>query len=241
MKIWITTNAGRQQFPVQKNELVVGSDPKADIQLSQTTYHWLVQLRVKEGRLFFVQGSIHYPRSRSDILLNGKSARSGEEITSQDFIQIGDELLLQAGEQEPTALSKLASDSNIPLYLLRTAACLAPKEFLQNPLVPLLLLEDPGYFQKLPLQALRALLTLPEAPAALVTTGALHESANIRALAGVHPNASEDILARLAIDPDEKVREATARNPKTPPELRKAALLRMVFGVARSFRFLGIN
>lgn len=80
----------------------------------------------------------------------------------------------------------LAANPNVPTETLLWLAAEQWEAFLQNPVFPLLLLEDPGLALRLPENALRAILREQEPPPEFLRALLRHPDAEIRASARLH-------------------------------------------------------
>ena len=115
-------------------------------------------------------------------------------------------------------LTLLIKNPNAPSSVLSRWAEGAPIVFLQNPAVPLLLLEHPDLFYKLSVGALRTMFLAHPDPPTLVFEAAI-ERPELHWDLSTHPKLSQALLARLSESSDEKVRLRVARHPKTSAAL----------------------
>src|SRR5689334_17916446 len=92
------------------------------------------------------------------------------------------ELLVHLAEhhRDQEMLESLSRNPNIPPKTLLLLAEKAPKGFLENPALPLILMEHPSFYRDLPREGLSALLALPEVPLMLWELAASHESLPLR-------------------------------------------------------------
>jgi uncharacterized membrane-anchored protein YhcB (DUF1043 family) len=150
------------------------------------------------------------------------------------------ELKQLAGETKAIRRA-VVQNPNTPLDVLYQLAEEFPREFLENPGLPLLLLENPRLFEQIPTRALAKLLQLDDLPTFFlekatyavkiavlrfkkVPLHVLQEFAkdkysDVRAKVAKHPNASPELLAELAHDTNAHTRQAVAENEKTPKEV----------------------
>ncbi len=111
-----------------------------------------------------------------------------------------------------------ARDPNTPPNELFHLASVVPEAVLENPVLPLLTLEDPGVLSRASTHALGRLLALPGVPEEWLEILLVHPRWERRRLVMSSPAATPEQLGRLAQDP--KMRRwdevALARNPRTP-------------------------
>ena len=90
-------------------------------------------------------------------------------------------LLVALGERgEPDVLEALAENPNTPQEVLSSLAVDYPAEFLRNPAMLLLLLEEPAFFWRLSGEAVVALLTEPGLPEAVRAVLLSHPDTGVR-------------------------------------------------------------
>lgn len=76
------------------------------------------------------------------------------------------ENLAQSGSR--AILQNVALNPACPKQLLLQLASKFPNEFLRNPVFPLLLLEEPDLFSRLPITVVKAILKAPDCPASIM-------------------------------------------------------------------------
>ena len=112
-----------------------------------------------------------------------------------------------------------ANPATEPAKLVKLAASY-PAEVLRNPVLPLLLLEQPDWFAQLPAPALLALLRVPAAPAAvlqgLLAAAQAHPEPVVRAVLASHPQLPPAWLPALRTDTDSLVRNAARYRADAP-------------------------
>ena len=110
--------------------------------------------------------------------------------------------LTELARESVTLRRAVAGNPNTPTPWLLWLAKSYWRELLDNPVLPLLLLEDPGFPAKLPTPALRAMLRRPDPPPEFLTLLARHPDAEIRESARLHRahpnNAGHDEQTDLA-------------------------------------------
>jgi hypothetical protein len=130
--------------------------------------------------------------------------------------------------KEPSLLSALAENPNTPIDLLLELIATHTESFFRNPVLSVLLLENPNLFLELPSQTLSALLSLSEPhPWLLSVLESPHEFTErhgvhiVRTLA--EKARSKQVLARLTTF--SSGRSSVASNLNAPSELLEALLL----------------
>ena len=110
-------------------------------------------------------------------------------------------LLSQMGEADVCAA--VAANPNTPIDRLLTLAESYPRQFLDNPALPLLLVEDPNLPGRLSYQAVASLMRYEDAPTGLMLQLAASSHPQIRELAGHHvqiagePATTAETLKRM--------------------------------------------
>ncbi len=95
----------------------------------------------------------------------------------------------------------VAANPNTPPGVLLHLASRYWAAFLENPVLPLLLLEDPGLPLRLPLTMLRALVRRPKVPALLLQTLARHADREVREGAKYHVSFPAELAATAPDSP----------------------------------------
>ena len=98
---------------------------------------------------------------------------------------------LGAGANSRAIKEAVARNPNSPPALLLALAGRYWQPFLENPVLPLLLLEDPGLPHRLPLRVLRALVRREGVPPLILQTLARHADREVREGAKFHVNFPE--------------------------------------------------
>lgn len=117
---------------------------------------------------------------------------------------------------EKALVEEIARDPETPLDFLIRLGALAPGAFLQNPVLPLLLLEDPAYARKFPPKTLLALLGERSVPLPILISAARSTRWWIREVAAGHPGMPQEILEELLSDQVPEVRKRVMENPNRP-------------------------
>jgi hypothetical protein len=125
-------------------------------------------------------------------------------------------LLIKTLEKDPQDYDIAASigeNPSAPLELLYKVWVKAPDSFLSNPIVQLLQLESPDFWQKIPAETMKALLGLPGIGATIFEFAIKRHEPEIRRLVAQHIMAPPNILEELARSNDDTLLEKLARNP----------------------------
>jgi hypothetical protein len=108
----------------------------------------------------------------------------------------------------PKTREALLKNPNLSAKALLFLCPHSPREVLQNPAWPLLLLEDPNIFEKMNPWALCSLLQDQAFPASLLPALSNHKDQYVRQTVASNPRASEELLRHLAHDRNAEVRRA---------------------------------
>ena len=119
---------------------------------------------------------------------------------------------------EPSFFFHLGKNPGAPLELLYQAWARAPESFLQNPLVPLLLLERPDFWQKLPDDTLASLLTLPSLSVEILAIASERRQRGVLAKLAHHPKLTPTILETLVMNSDEEIFAPALQHPSLPQD-----------------------
>lgn len=127
--------------------------------------------------------------------------------------------------------AKAAADPATDPARLAKLAAKYPAQVLHNPVLPLLLLEQPAWLEQLPAESLAALLRQPAAPAtvapALLTAALATQSVlAVRLALANSPATPPAVLAQLAHDAEPAVRHAVRYRADAPPPADPAPALR---------------
>lgn len=112
----------------------------------------------------------------------------------------------------------LVQNPSTPPSVLYSLAERHPEDFLQNPLFPLLLLEDPS-LESLPEGTLAALCRLPSIPVSLLAKHAFHSSNDVQDGIAQNPSTPPELLTRL-LEEGGLLGERAVQNPSTPQEVK---------------------
>ena len=119
-------------------------------------------------------------------------------------------------EQDQKILVALAQNPSTPLDTLLVLAQRYPADFLANPVLPVLLLENPNVLHGCSYEAAKALVELPESPSWVLHSLALHPEQDLRQHVASNKTTSIAILEALSRDADGGVRRSVATNGNTP-------------------------
>jgi hypothetical protein len=115
-------------------------------------------------------------------------------------------------------VAALTQNPSMPLERLLALAEKYPTEFLQNPLIPLLLLEEPTFLHQTSAAVCRSLLQHNPQPSWLLPVLLTHPDDDFRAWMAME-STSEAVLAQLSRDSSPEVRSCVAENPMTAGSL----------------------
>ena len=138
-------------------------------------------------------------------------------------------LLEQLSRKSQKLARLIAKNPNITTETLFRLGAQFPKEFLQNPMLSMLSLEDPQFWGTLTPGLMLALLRIPTAPiekvsaALLSRKDALYLSTKLELYLASHPKTDVDLLIALAGSFNSEVRQKAARHPRLPSALAKIA------------------
>ena len=128
-----------------------------------------------------------------------------------------------ADAPDPAVRRAVASNPNTPLPVLYALAVEFAAEVLANPVLPLLMLEDPNLLVRAPAATVLALLRSDSITAPMLAQAAVHPDHDVQRAVASHPMTPGAILERLA-----RIQfryEEVAANPAAP-----AALLEYLAG-----------
>jgi hypothetical protein len=130
---------------------------------------------------------------------------------------------------DPEVKGLVAENPNTSLPTLFHLGVSYPSRVVRNPLLPLILLENPGIFSGIPQESLRFMLTKKDIPEAFLEWAYQNiKHLRIREAVARNPKTPASLLEELLFDASETVREGAAKNPSTPQEtlqlLRRAGM-----------------
>src|SRR5687767_13931950 len=102
--------------------------------------------------------------------------------------------------KDPEVLASLAKNPNTPRDTLLALAEKFPVEFLENPALPILLLETPNLLSMASLDTWAALLSLPTAPDWVAQSMLSHPQDYVRQSIAQRKEIPPELLAMLALD-----------------------------------------
>jgi hypothetical protein len=117
---------------------------------------------------------------------------------------------------EASIVNAVAKNPSTPIETLLLLAERCPSIFLENPVLPLLLLEDPTFLHAAAPEAAQALLRVPSVPTWVSDSLTSNPNTSIRATVAGNANTPIPILELLATDQNEEVRSGVAANANTP-------------------------
>jgi hypothetical protein len=114
-------------------------------------------------------------------------------------------------------LVAVTKNPNTPLPILLTLAQKYPAQFLQNPILPMLLLEHPQLLGAVDEITAIALLVIPALPDWVLGSLASHTKSIVRQAVAKHSKTPPSALGVLALDKDWDICRLIAKHPNTPP------------------------
>jgi hypothetical protein len=150
-------------------------------------------------------------------------------------------LRVEGDVPDRAALEGMARDPGTPRERLALLGMDFPGAFLQNPVFPLLLLEEPGFLARQRSELLRALLGVERPPAPVLEAAAGFWDVKVRVQLARRADLPRELLWRLAADPKPDVQEAVVHHPHATkrilarlaaegaPSIREAAAKRMAY------------
>ncbi|HEY9809630.1 MAG TPA: hypothetical protein V6D13_09825 [Halomicronema sp.] len=128
------------------------------------------------------------------------------------------ELLAKLADSEDAKIRQLvAGNPNTPMEVLFKLGVEFPEEFLNNPILGLLLLEDPNLAVKIPLPTLRSIiLKCDNVPVSFMEWGAGHFDEGIKVALAQNCKTPASVLEKLADHQNYEVRWYVAQHPNTP-------------------------
>ena len=108
-----------------------------------------------------------------------------------------------------------------------------PSEFLGNPQLDWMLLEDPGSFRKLDDSVLMGMFKRQDCPEAFLRWAADHESDEVRLSLISNKRAPRDVLERLALSDEPRVSEAARAHEKLAEEISESELDKIFYDAVR--------
>jgi hypothetical protein len=111
---------------------------------------------------------------------------------------------------------EVAHNPNAPIEVLFDLGKEFPSRVLLNPIIPLLLLEDPNFFMTAPQQTLLAFLGAHEVTQDVIDAVVNHTNKQTRVFFARHQKTPEHILLRLAKDAEPEVREGVLSGERAP-------------------------
>jgi hypothetical protein len=126
------------------------------------------------------------------------------------------ELLRLAGSSSTTIRAAVAGNPNTPPATLLLLAGGFPEAFLGNPALPLLLLENPALFDRIPPRTASALCGAATVTGAVLRVLAQSPSVVVRATVAASPHASVELLCELFAEGNLQIARALLGNARTP-------------------------
>lgn len=115
------------------------------------------------------------------------------------------ELLRELAASSKAVCERVAANPNTPIDVLLKLGAKFPKQLLSNPILPLLLLENPNLVEEIPLNTLISLLKEEQVPDYILNAASKHNSEEILVLVASHINTSTTVLEHLAQSRYDKV------------------------------------
>lgn len=143
-------------------------------------------------------------------------------VTASDPGTPPEELTKLAAHPSISVRRAVTQNPNTSKESLYTLIADFPEAFLENPALPLLLLESPGFFSQMPWQTIKHLLARANLPAQIVEAFLSYDHPSIREMTAAHPQIPVERLRLLSRSRDQSLRAGAARNRNTPPEILEA-------------------
>lgn len=121
--------------------------------------------------------------------------------------------------RDPLTRRLVAKNPNTPPEILLELAHYYAESLLENPALPLLLLEHPGFLLNMRRDIIQLIAMSPCSPEFPIHLFTQHPDKVIRAAAALNPSLSEAELTSLAADSAFSVRASVAQNPSLPSHL----------------------
>ncbi|BAZ18710.1 hypothetical protein NIES4071_105950 (plasmid) [Calothrix sp. NIES-4071] len=108
---------------------------------------------------------------------------------------------LSGYEHDPEIQRNVTANPNTPVEVLITLGADFPSELINNPVFPLLLLENPRLFQELPFEVIESILLLDDVPLYYLVMAASRDNSKILNIIANHPLAPFHALSQIASNP----------------------------------------
>lgn len=123
-----------------------------------------------------------------------------------------------ANSEDKTIRRTIAVNPNTPVTILKELFKDFPLEIFENPVLSLLLLENPDFFYEL-YQAHSNIFLEQGLPEFFIAWGVKHSNKEVRIAVARSPQTPQEFLEKLAFDSNYNVRCRVAENVKTPIDL----------------------
>lgn len=108
------------------------------------------------------------------------------------------ELLRELAVESKAVCERVAQNPNTPTDVLLKLGAKFAKQFINNPILPLLLLENPNLVENIPLNTLISLLKQEQVPDYILNAASQHQNENVLILVASHINTSKAALEHLS-------------------------------------------
>ncbi len=147
------------------------------------------------------------------------------------------EQLRQLAAQDIAIAQRVARNPSADLDLLLELGAKFPAELLDNPIFPLLMLENPALLSQMPIVTLRAILRLDAVPARFLNWAAAHPDPTIQRIVVQHRSTSKAAVEVLAQSSDLWVKETVAYHRLYAEELPQREWKRNALSALSALKF----
>lgn len=163
-------------------------------------------------------------QSKTSILLQQKQQAASQDTSPEQLRELAHtsktlmlrvaennaappELLRELAVSSKAVCERVAANPNTPTDVLLKLGAKFPKQLLSNPILPLLLLENPNLVENIPLNTLISLLKQEQVPDYILNAASKHHNEDILILVASHINTSKTALEHLSQSHYAKVQE----------------------------------
>jgi hypothetical protein len=147
------------------------------------------------------------------------------------------EQLRRLAAQDTAIAQKVAQNPSTDLELLLELGAQFPTELLNNPIFPLLMLENPALLTQMPITTLRSILRLEEVPVRFLNWAAAHPDPTIQRIVVQHRSTPKAAIEVLAESSDSWVKETVAYHRLYAEEVSQREWKRNAFTALSKLKF----